>query len=64
LQVGKEKLECVKVEFEKIKIVTTKVEKKVVTKAINKMKLTKYNSSLGEGTLKAILAIEQVHLAF
>jgi hypothetical protein len=47
LQVGREKLEYVKVEFEKIKIATIKAEEKVATKAINKMRFTKYNNSLG-----------------
>jgi len=58
LQVGKEKLGGVKMEFEKIRITTIKVEKKVATKAIDKMRLTKYNTSLGEGTLKSIFTIE------
>jgi hypothetical protein len=64
LQVGREKLEGVKMEFEKIRIATTNVEEKIATKATDKMRLTKYNISLGEGTLKAILTIELVHPAF
>lgn len=64
LQVGREKLESVQVEFKQINIATLKVEEKVATKAANKMRLLKYNNSLGEGTLKAIRTTEQVHSAF
>jgi hypothetical protein len=60
LQVGREKLENVQVEFKQINIVTWKVEEKVATKAVDKMKLVKYNNSLGKGTLKAIRTMEQV----
>jgi hypothetical protein len=64
LQVGREKLENVQVEFEQINNATLKVEEKVATKATDKMTLVKYNNRLGEGTLKAICTMEQVHTAF
>jgi len=58
LQVGKEKLEDVQVEFEQINIATLKIEEKVVTKVANKMRLVKYNNNLGKGTLNAISTME------
>jgi hypothetical protein len=42
------------VEFEQINIATLKTEEKVVTKVVDKMRLVKYNNSLGKGTLNTI----------
>jgi hypothetical protein len=64
LQLGKEKLEIVTMEFHKVSIVATKVEEKVALKVANKLRLTFYSKSLKEGTLKATHTIEQVHPTF
>jgi hypothetical protein len=52
LQLGKEKLEAMTVEFHKANIVATKAEEKVALKAIDKLRLTFHNKSLEERTSK------------
>jgi predicted regulator of Ras-like GTPase activity (Roadblock/LC7/MglB family) len=64
LQLGKEKLETMIVEFHKVSIIVTKVEEKVALKATDKLRLTFHNKILEEGTLKATHITEQVHMAF
>ncbi len=64
LQLGKEKLETMIVEFHKVSIATTKVEEKVALKVADKLRRTFYNKNLEKGALKAIRTIEQMHPAF
>jgi len=54
----KEKLESVKVGFDNLNIKTIRVEENVATKVVDNVRLTKYNKSLLNGSLKAIYTLE------
>jgi hypothetical protein len=64
MQARREKLEIVQLTFNDINVVTMKVKENMTTKAIDKVRFTKYNKILAKGTLKATRIIKQVHPAF